>query len=148
MSKVLWNFVLRKSEVFAKISFPRKFLRKRVSFCDKLSRKCYILTSILLHGACSLLLLQSRWVQLHGCLICFETGHGFVGPNFLVILHGLPDLILNITRIRWATALLQLLNFFCPLDFGYFTVIPFPASVFSDIFAKDVANFYYFSKFP
>jgi hypothetical protein len=41
-----------------------------------------------------------------------------------IILYCLSHLILSITRVRWSTAFLQLLNLFCSLDFGCLEVFP------------------------
>jgi hypothetical protein len=77
-------------------------------------------------------------------VICFETVPGFVSPNYPIILHSFSLLILNITRIRWSTAFLQLLNFVCLLEFGFFTAFSLPASFFSKffVFAKVLAEIF------
>jgi hypothetical protein len=61
-----------------------------------------------------------------------------VSPNYSIILHSFSHLILSITRNRWSTALLQLLNFICLSEFGRFTAFSLPASFFAKIsvFAK------------
>jgi hypothetical protein len=82
----------------------------------------------------------------------FETGPGIVSPNYPIILHSFSHLILNITRIRWSTAFLQLLNFVCLLKFGYFMAFSLPASffanilVFAKVFAKTFVIFVTFRK--
>jgi hypothetical protein len=64
-------------------------------------------------------------------------------------LHSFSHFILNITRICWSTAFLQLLNFVCLLEFGRFTAFSLPAPFFKKIFvfAKFFAKFHYFCIF-
>jgi uncharacterized membrane protein YfcA len=104
--------------------------------------KFYILTPILVHvyGYCLICFeILSGFDHTVGCLY-YITAVSFVlkqNPELLVlilILHIFSHLILNITRIRWSTAFLQLLNFVCLLEFGYFTAFSLPASYFATIF--------------
>jgi hypothetical protein len=78
----------------------------------------------------------------------FWSRTGFVSLNYPIILHSLSHLILNITWIRWFTAFLQLLNFVCLLEFGYFTAFSLRASfwatifVFAKVFEKTFVTFW------
>jgi hypothetical protein len=122
----LHSFRLPRVKTKTLFSFSRK------AKMTKLSRKCLILTPILVHAHYyRLICFETQSIfenpdgyqylyfnTIHRCLICFETGPRFVRPNYrlitTIILHSLFHLILIITRIRWSTAFLQLL---LPLGF-------------------------------
>jgi hypothetical protein len=177
MNKFSRNFVSRKfwlsrkfsRKVFVFATVFVKSFRLRVKgkfFCDTTSyyenfisqrqfSACLWLLSHLFWN--TIWIRPSSWVPLqwNGCLNYFETGPGFVCPNYPIILHSFSHLILNLTRIGWSTAFLQLLNFVCLSKFGCFTAFSLPASffaqifvfakVFAKIFAKLFANLSLFS---